>query len=136
MEKKKKKKGCLIAILVTLVIIFTIIIIAITSMGKIVKSYEAFHYSDLDLSKVEDGIYVGSEDGTLVQATVTVTVEDHMIKNITIDEHKCGTGQPAEVIIEDIVEKNSFEVDAISGATLSSNVIKVAVYNALKQNMN
>jgi uncharacterized protein with FMN-binding domain len=35
------------------------------------------------------------------------------------------------VIVNDIVAKNSLEVDAISGATHSSQVIKVAVYNAL-----
>ncbi len=136
MEKRPKKKGCLVAILVTIGVFIILILFAIISIGKNVKSYDAINYSDLDLSKVEDGTYTGSEDGTLVKATVKVTVKDHIITDITILEHKCGTGKPAEVIVKDIVEKNTFDVDAISGATLSSNVIKVAVYNALKNNMN
>lgn len=93
-------------------------------------------YQSIYLSKVADGTYTGSEDGTLVKATVEVTVKDHIITDITILEHQCGTGKSAEVIVKDIVEKNSFDVDAISGATYSSNVIKVAAYNALKNNMN
>jgi len=90
-----------------------------------------FDYSSLDLSSALDGTYTGSEDGGIVKASVEVTVKDQVITQVTILTHECGKGKPAEVIVKDIVEQNSLAVDAISGATFSSGVIKMAVYNAL-----
>lgn len=43
-----------------------------------------------------------------------------------------GIGKPAEAIVEDIVENQSIEVDAVSGATNSSRVIMKACENALR----
>ena len=51
--------------------------------------------------------------------------------NIDILEHKNGRGSPAEVVTDRIIEKQKIDVDAISGATNSSIVIKKAVENAL-----
>jgi uncharacterized protein with FMN-binding domain len=95
------------------------------------KSYDASDYSGLDLTKIGDGTYTGSEDGGLVKVTVDVTVKDHIITDIVIVKHECGMGKPANVIVDDIVDKNTLDVDSISGATMSSNVIKVAIFNAL-----
>ncbi len=55
----------------------------------------------------------------------------HVITGITIVRHDNGKEKPAEAIVDDIIENNSLEVDAISGATYSSNVIKAAVLDAL-----
>jgi Uncharacterized protein conserved in bacteria len=56
----------------------------------------------------------------------------HKIADITIIEHKNGLGSKAEAITDAMVEKNSYNVDAVSGATLSSEAIKSAVSKALK----
>ena len=125
-KKAKKEKGCMFIIIIALIIIAALGII-ILIMSKNLKSYDEFDFSGLDLSKIEDGTYTGSEDGGIIKVTVDVSIKDHIIQGITIVKHDCGKGKPAEVIVDDIVEKNSLEVDAISGATLSSNVIKVAM---------
>lgn len=101
------------------------------NVGKEAAAYANFDYSSLDLSNTADGTYTGSEDGDIVKASVEVTVKDHAITKIALISHENGKGQRAEVIVDDIVKANSLEVDAISGATYSSGVIKVAVYNAL-----
>lgn len=44
----------------------------------------------------------------------------------------CFFGKTAEVIADSIVDEQKIDVDAISGATNSSTVIKKAVENALK----
>ena len=119
---------------ILLVILLIGVFVLFNSLKKTTTAYNNFDFSSLDLSSVEDGVYTGSEDGTLVKATVEVTVKDHVITNVTILSHECGKGKPAEVITEDIVASNSLEVDTVSGATLSSNVIRMAVYNALTQN--
>lgn len=126
-----KIKRSLIIVFFILVIIVTVSIIGIQSINKNLKTYESFSFNRLDLSQVEDGTYTGSENGGIVKATVEVTVKNHVITKIAILSHECGKGKPAEVIVNDIVANNSLEVDTISGATYSSNVLKTAVYHAL-----
>jgi len=126
-----KAKKFIITIGILFAIIAIGIIVLIINMGKNVSAYSDFDYSSLDLSSALDGTYTGSEDGGIVKASVEVTVKDQVITQVTILTHECGKGKPAEVIVKDIVEQNSLAVDAISGATFSSGVIKMAVYNAL-----
>ena len=59
-----------------------------------------------------------------------VTVQDGVITNIDILEHKNGRGKSAEVVADRIMEEQKIDVDAVSGATNSSVVIKKAVENA------
>ncbi len=129
------KKLRIVLIVVVLLIAVTVIgiVSVVNKFNKITASYNEFDFSNLELSSVEDGTYTGSEDASIVKATVEVTVKDHKIAKITIVSHDSGQGKPAEVIIDDIVANNSVDVDVISGATYSSNVIKKAVYNALTQ---
>lgn len=127
-----KKIKIIASIIAVVVIVIIIGFIAMSkNMNKALETYNNFNYSDLDLSKVEDGLYNGSEDGGMVKVSVEVTVKDHRITKISILSHDSGKGKPAETITEDIIRHNSPDVDVISGATFSSHVIKVAVYNAL-----
>lgn len=88
-------------------------------------------YAALDLAQVEDGSYYGEEAAGLIKVKLEVTVKNNTISEITINSHHQAKGKAAEAIIFDIIEENSLAVDAISGATSSSEVIKAAVYNAL-----
>ena len=45
--------------------------------------------------------------------------------------HQNGLGQSANAIVNEMLDKNTYEVDAISGATVSSEVIINAVNDAL-----
>ncbi|MDF2510793.1 MAG: uncharacterized protein K0S04_659 [Herbinix sp.] len=129
-----KLKRFFIVISFILFVIVAAGIFGFFQINKSIKSYESFSFGGLDLSQVEDGTYTGSEDGGMVNAAVEVTVENHTITKINILSHECGTGKPAEVIVNDIVANNSLEVDTIGGATYSSNVLRVAVYHALTNN--
>lgn len=84
-----------------------------------------------DLSGIKDGKYKGEYDGHFVSAKVTAVIKNHQITQITLDEHNHQRGERAEVIPDRIVEAQSLDVDTISGATQSSNVIRRAVENAL-----
>ena len=87
---------------------------------------------EIDIADVSDGIYIGEYDVNFIYAKVEVTVEDGEIVSINILEHRHERGKAAEKIIEKIIEEQKIDVDAISGATNSSTVIKKAVENALK----
>ncbi len=69
--------------------------------------------------------------GSLIFAKVEVTVQDGAVINFDILEHKNGRGKPAEIVVDRMVEEQKIDVDAVSGATNSSIVIKKAVENAL-----
>ena len=131
MNKKKLMKGCLITVVAVLLILIVSIIFVINLASKNTKTYDEMDFSKLDLSTIADGTYTGSEDAGIVKASVEVTVENHIITEVKILSHNNGKGKPAEVIVQDIKDQNSLVIDAISGATFSSNVIKMAVYNAL-----
>ncbi len=126
-----KLKRSLIFIILILFIVIVICLVGYNQMKKSMKSYESFSFGGLDLTQVEDGTYTGSEDGGIVKATVDVTVKNHAITKVVILSHECGKGKPAEIIVNDIVAKNTLEIDTISGATYSSNVLRAAVYHAL-----
>lgn len=92
----------------------------------------AVELSEVDLSKIEDGIYKGEEKVGLVAAIVEVEVKDNKISSIKLVDHRNWRGKPAEVIIDKVIEEQKINVDTISGATASSKVILKAIENSLK----
>lgn len=89
--------------------------------------------SDVAMDYIRDGNYTGKADNGLVTATVSVEVSNGVIQNIIILEHENLLGKPAEKIIDSIVLKQSLEVDTIASATYSSDTLRKAVENALRQ---
>ena len=89
-------------------------------------------FDEIDIADVSDGTYIGEYDVNFIYAKVEVTVEDWEIVSINILEHRHERGKAAETVIEKIIEEQKIDVDAVSGATNSSTVIKKAVENALK----
>ena len=92
-------------------------------------------FDEIDIADVSDGNYIGEYDVNFIYAKVEVTVEDGEIVSINILEHRHERGKAAEKVIEKIIEEQKIDVDAVSGATNSSTVIKKAVENALKRGL-
>lgn len=87
----------------------------------------------VDIKDVKDGVYFAKEETPLVSAEVNVTVKDKRIVDIALLRHENGKGEKAEEMIPEMIKNNTSEVDIVSGATLSSKVIRAAVRNALSQ---
>ena len=130
----KKKK------LITLVVLGAIIIAGILAARGIKGFLDLKNYrkqiddiviSNVDLSKIDDGTYTGEYEVVWVGAEVKVTVKDNKIEGIELVKHKNGKGESAEIITSKVVEAQSLEVDAVTGATSSSKVILKAIENAL-----
>jgi len=88
-----------------------------------------------DLAQITDGVYRGfyNQSGTPVRVTLDVHVQDGRITGIEIIEHRSSSrGKKAEGIVETVVKKQSLEVDAVGGATASSNAILKAIEIALQ----
>ena len=93
------------------------------------------HPSLPDLNNKQDGTYRGeySLPGSPLKAIVDVDVKNHIMTAIKIIEHNCSPiGRKAEGITDRIISSQSLNVDVISGATLSSKTIKMAIQKALE----
>ena len=97
------------------------------------REIEMMHYEDVEMSLVQDGTYEAEVITELVSAKVQVIVEDHEIIDLIILEHTYGLGYSAESIRYKIIEQNTYDVDTISGVTLSAEAIKSATSLALKK---
>ena len=104
-----------------------------TWSAKLVKEARELEDIFIDLSKVEDGTYEGHSELGPVIVDVKVTVKKGKIEEIEIVNHQNGLGQSANVIVDEMVDKNTYDVDAVSGATVSSEIIMNAVNNALQK---
>lgn len=99
--------------------------------AKILKSLSEIENADINMGEIADGEYTGHSEMGPVSVDVKVTVENHWMKKVDLVRHDCGLGHPADVIVTTMEEQNTWDVDAISGATVSSEIIKNAVNKAL-----
>ncbi len=84
-----------------------------------------------NLSDAKDGTYIGKAETPMVKAEVSVSIINHKITDIKLLKHENGKGTDAERMLPNMIENNTSEVDEVTGATMSSKVIKAAVRDAL-----
>lgn len=123
------KKKILIILLCT--ILFVLIGVSLY-LKMLVNDVNSITVSNLNMANITDGIYVGEYSITPVYAEVEVSVTEHEITSIKIIGRKNGLGGKAEKIVDDVISRQSLEVDAVSGATVSSKCIIKAIENALQ----
>lgn len=85
----------------------------------------------VNLNAIEDGEYIGFCQNKILFAVVKVTIGDHAVTDIEVIEHKESYREEAERIASAVVESQSLEVDAISGATYTSDTVLKAIEDAL-----
>ncbi len=126
-----KKKIISVIILLFLLICLICGAVYLKNVADYKRAIGETTFDEIDIADVSDGIYIGEYDVNFIYAKVEVTVEDGEIVSINILEHRHERGKAAEKVIEKIIEEQKIDVDAVSGATNSSTVIKKAVENAL-----
>ncbi len=114
-----------------LIVISALLVIGLFAGGLYLKSISdykakvaALTFDEIDLTKVEDGVYEGQCDTGVVRVRVQVTIRNHQLESIELLEHENERGTPAEAILDQMVQNQTTAVDAVSGATCSSKVIR------------
>ena len=124
-------------VLLFIIILFFISLFFILFYLKMVFDYKMAvkktTFSNIEISDIPDGVYVGEYDVNFIYVKVEVMVQNGVINSIDILNHKNERGKSAEIIADRIIEEQKIDVDTVSGATNSSTVIKKAVENALKK---
>ena len=86
-------------------------------------------------TKYKDGTYTGTAWGYESNIVVEVTIADDVITSVKLAEHADDDiyVQDAVLLIPDVIKVQSADVDAVSGATATSDGIKNAIKAALKK---
>ena len=84
---------------------------------------------------LKDGVYEGEYKKGINKAVVKVTIADGRIADVELVKHNASwIGKKAnDIIPQRILEQQSTQVDAVSGATNSSRVIMNAVQKAIEK---
>jgi uncharacterized protein with FMN-binding domain len=110
---------------------------ALLALGgcSFVEKINALVIEDVRPERVRDGSYEASVRILPVTASVRVTVSGGKITAIALLSHSHGPDHGADAILPRIVEAQSLQVDAVSGSTYSSKVVRKAVELALKKGL-
>lgn len=126
----------LIKISAIILLIFVVLVVCLgIKLNNDRKKMKIIKIENIDFNKVKNGGYLGKYNLNINSATVNVLVKDGFVEKIDILEHYHGVGYGVDKLTDEIIKKQTLEVDAISGATKSSLVLKKAVENALRQGL-
>ena len=95
------------------------------------RQIKNFVIAEVNPAQLVDGVYQAEVKAGPIQVIVDVTVQEAKITAIQLVKHRHGKGEAAERIVEDIITRQSLQVETISGATYSSLAILKAVEKAL-----
>ena len=137
--RKRKKMGWMIA-LVVVVILGVGGFIGWQYIAREHKEAMGLTLDAVDFTNLEDGVYTGEYEGGMYKWRANkaeVTVEGGKVTGITLLDAKFGE-DPAKYVdplYVQVVDKQTLQVDAVSGSTLTSKAALQAVENALLQAM-
>lgn len=111
-------------------------LLSLAACGKTPASSVAASSTSASAAALADGTYTGEANGNNGPIAVEVTVKDGKLAGVTVTDsiETKGLGDTAmETLIETMVSHNTTNVDAVAGATNSSNGLKEAVQKALRE---
>lgn len=111
-------------------------VVALAAGGcTFVQEIDKLTIQDVRPASVKDGEYKGTKNILPVTASVLVTVKGGQITAIKMLSHTHGPKHGAEAILERVIAAQSLAVDAVSGSTYSSKVVRKAIELALEQGL-
>ncbi len=136
MKRKMKKRTKGLLIVLSVIVVLTAACVSMVSIAntniETLNSINMGDIGDIDFSNIPDGTYEGSRLFFPVYAKIRMQVKDGKIVDIEMLRALHGEGRGAEAIFNDVADRQSLQVDAVSGATLSSKVTLLAIKDALK----
>jgi uncharacterized protein with FMN-binding domain len=136
-NKKKRKGKVLMIILIIIVIIIAILGGALLFTSGERKEGKNLPIANIDFKNLKDGTYVGEYEGgryKLRSNRVQVTVSQGKVTDIKILEDKQKqTSEFTGTLYGKVIEEQSLQVDAISGATITSKAYLKSVEKALSK---
>ncbi len=125
----------LLKIVLSVFIIFLLISAGgIFYISRGVEAGAALEINDVDLSSLKDGSYSGEYKGGRWTNEVKVTVKEHRIVGVEIVKDVLLPKQEVTAaLVNKVLEKQSPNIDAVSGSTVTCKAYLKSIENALKQ---
>jgi uncharacterized protein with FMN-binding domain len=121
-------------ILFAIVILVAVAFVLSSCAYKEMKRVREMPINEVDLSNIQGGSYKGDFSYGGFTYEVEVTVKEHRIENIAILKNRDSKhAKKAEGVVEKVLNAQSLEVDAVTGATTTSKALLKAIENALKK---
>jgi uncharacterized protein with FMN-binding domain len=123
---------------ITLIIIGSLVLLMVI-LGLVstigLNEIKKYKIPEIDLSSIADGEYQGSCSISRWTNALRVTVKDHKIVRVDVVK-KMMSNAPDDFVAEvfkRIIEKQSLDIDAVSGATATTKGFQIAVADALNK---
>ena len=142
--KRKKRWGWLIpAGIFTLLIAFALVVIIADAPAR--QEIAEIEIGQIDFSHLSDGTYTGEYTGkksNMRNVALEVTVQEGKVTGFTIlrgaldkkgNPAELKNGITAQAYLQSALDAKSLQIDAVSGATLTSKTLLKALENALDQ---
>jgi len=128
-----KKKRVLITVLIVVVSLFAVLSIGMYVMTRDLSYVRELELRGIDLANVDDGSYTGSFEHNRFTNTLTVRIENNTIVRIDIDSDVSGAGvlNSSGEVFSKVIDAQDTEIDAVTGATATTNAYLMAIENAL-----
>jgi len=97
--------------------------------------YRNLIVNDVNLEELPDGVYKGSFKGGRFSNSVEVTIKDHSIVDIKKASRSTPTEKLHRQIYDKVIEEQSLAIDAVSGASVTTNTALKAIENALSEQL-
>lgn len=130
-----KKHGPVRKTLTVVGIMLLVVVVALGAMVLITEGQRredrSLVMADVDISQVPDGVYCGSYRGWN-QFEVIATVSDGRVTAIEIaDDSRDRSNAVTDEVVGRVVTEQTLGLDAVSGATITTNAFLKAVEQAL-----
>jgi uncharacterized protein with FMN-binding domain len=127
MKHRAKRAGIIAGI-----VFIAVLVVYCKTSANAKSATENITFQVVNAAGVPDGVYNGSYEIGPVKVIVQATIKDGSFADIDILEHRRGLGGKAERIVEDVIRSQRLDIEAVSGATVSSKAILKALEDALK----
>jgi uncharacterized protein with FMN-binding domain len=127
MKHRAKRAG-----IITGIVVIVVLLVYCKTSANAKSATGNITFQIVNAAGVPDGVYNGSYEIGPVKVIIRATIKGESIVDIDILEHRRGLGGKAERIVEDVIQSQRLDIEAVSGATVSSKAILKAIEDALK----
>ncbi len=121
---------------IMITILAAVMVLTLTACGSDGSDSSQSDYQISEVGTWKDGVYTETAEGKKGSFDVTVTIEDGMIVSIEVGDNE-ETADKGGVAIaqlpEQMIENQTYDVDAVSSATVTSDGLKDAVAKCLER---
>lgn len=116
---------------VVLVILLIFLLLGAYMIFDLRRTTAEIKIQDIAFTTIKDDTYEGEEEMGPIHVITKSHFKNGKIEKIDLVKHTNGLGGAREEVINNVIEKQSLNVDTISGATTSSKIILKSIENAI-----